>query len=328
MICVIGAEKARNIFECPVIAFHTPDNFKLIETCLTFLCRECRGHYRTEASLDAQRATGRNGEKVCTNFIEWQESRSGGVMFGINNASRVPHRLSDTSAPLYHNLSRKSKRRSNRRGNTMDAWNSGQQSSQGGVGYHQPRMLWPSSVPQNIQGSGQRLFTAMSDPSVCGYSAMPVTYTMQPVSLPPMYSLYQPVPLQNVRTVHHSTPRPVRSEHSTNVYSKASNSAANGCGNVLENGLESTVHIAHQNGDYASLPPNADSGVNGDELNSEHRRYSDPGLGPAKVTSNVDSDDSAESESSVITIGRTNKLALSLMEQVSLYNNVNIKCYI
>lgn len=263
-----------------------------------------------------------------------QESQDGkgvafrdGVMFGINNANRA-HRLSDTSVPLYHNLSRKSKRRSSRRSNAMDAWSCGQQNSQdgglvsGGVEYHQPRMLWPSSVPQNVQGSGQRLFAAMSDPSVCGYSAMPVTYTMQPVSLPPVYSLYQPVPLPNVRTVHHSTSRPIRNERSANVYSKASSGAANGCGNVLENGLESAVHIAHQNGDYASLPPSADSGVNGDELNSEHRRYSDPGLGPAKVSSHLDSDDSAESESSVITIGRTNKLALSLMEQVSIFISI------
>lgn len=212
----------------------------------------------------------------------------------------------------------------------MDAWNCGQQSSQdgglmSGVEYHPPRMMWPSSMTQNVQSSGQRLFAAMSDPSVCGYSPMPVTYTMQPVSLPPMYSLYQPVPLPNVRTVHHSTSRPVRSERSAHVRSRAS--AANGCRNTQENGLEPAVHIAHHNGDYASLPPTADSGVNGDELNSEHRRYSDPGLGPAKVSSQPDSDDSVESESSVITIGRTNKLALSLMEQVGIFisnSNVNI----
>lgn len=241
-------------------------------------------------------------------------------MFSINNAIPV-HRFSDASAPLWHNRDN-TKRRSNHRKKNRDTWTCGQRSSQdgglvSGVEY-QPRMLWPSSVPQNVQGSGQRLFAAMSDPSVCGYSAMPVTYTMQPVSLPPMYSLYQPVPVPNVRTVHHNTSRPVRSERSANVCSKISNSSANGCGSAQENGLESAIHNVHQNGDYASLPPTADSGINGDELNSEHRRYSDPGLGPAKVSSHLDSDDSVESESSVITIGRTNKLALLLMEQVGI----------
>ncbi|EFN83896.1 uncharacterized protein LOC105183769 [Harpegnathos saltator] len=243
----------------------------------------------------------------------------------------MENRLSDTSAPC-HNLPRKSKRRSSRRSNATDAWNCGQQNNQdgglmSGVEYHHPRMLWSSNMPQNVQGSGQRLFTAMSDPSVCGYSAMPVTYTMQPVSLPPMYSLYQPVPLPNVRTVHHGTSRPVRSERSAKICHKVSNSSANGCGNAQENGLESTVHIAHQNGDYASLPPTADSGVNGDELNSEHRRYSDPGLGPAKVSSHPDSDDSGESESSVITIGHTNKLALSLMEQITDLKKYNSQLF-
>ncbi|XP_014474751.1 PREDICTED: uncharacterized protein LOC106744461 [Dinoponera quadriceps] len=247
--------------------------------------------------------------------------------------AEMENRLSDASTPSYHNMPKKSKRRSSRRNNTMDAWNSGQQNSQdggqmvSGMEYHPPRMMWPSNMPQNMQSNGQRLFTAMSDPSVCGYSPMPVTYTMQPVSLPPMYSLYQPVPVTNVRAVHHNTSRPVRSERLPNACFKAGNNAANGYGNAQENGLESAVHIAHQNGDYASLPPTADSGINGDELNSEHRRYSDPGLGPAKVSSHLDSDDSVESESSVITIGRTNKLALSLMEQITDLKKYNSQLF-
>jgi len=86
--------------------------------------------------------------------------------------------------------------------------------------------------------------------------------------------------------------------------------------------LEPTVHITLQNGDYASLPPtaNKDSGVNSDELNSEHRRYSDPGLGPAGNSAHSDSDsDSVESGSSITTISRSNKLVLSLIEQVCIY---------
>lgn len=187
----------------------------------------------------------------------------------------------------------------------------------------QQQMLWqPTDVPQNVSGNGQRLFTAMSDPSVCGYSPVPMTYTMQPVSLPTMYRMYQPMPVSNIRTVHNRQ-RHHCNKHLANVRPNAKNNVVNGYGNLQENGvLESTVHIALQNGDYASLPPtaNKDSGANGDELNSEHRRYSDPGLGPAGNSARSDSDDSdsVESGSSITTISRSNKLVLSLIEQVCI----------
>jgi len=108
-----------------------------------------------------------------------------------------------------------------------------------------------------------------------------------------------------------------------NVYQSANNNIANGYGNLQENrALESTIHVAYQNGDYASLPPtaNRDNGINSDELNSEHRRYSDPGLGPADDVPHLDSDDSdsIESGSSITTISRSNKLVLSLVEQVNI----------
>jgi len=187
---------------------------------------------------------------------------------------------------------------------------------------YSPQMLWQStSVPQNVPGNGQRLFTAMSDPSVCGYSPMPMTYTMQPVSLPTMYRMYQPMPVPNIRTVH-SRQRRSCNKHVANIRPNANNNA-NGYESLQENGvLEPTVHISLQNGDYTSLPPtaNKDSGVNGDELNSEHRRYSDPGLGPAGSSARLDSDDSdsVESGSSITTISRSNKLVLSLIEQVCI----------
>lgn len=186
-----------------------------------------------------------------------------------------------------------------------------------------PRMLWQSTgVPQNVPSNGQRLFTAMSDPSVCGYSPLPLTYTMQPVSLPAMYRMYQPMPVPNLRAVHNRHRRHCN-EHSTNIPPNINNIVTNGYGSLQENGrLESNVPIAYQNGDYASLPPtaNKDSGINVDELNSEQRRYSDPGLGPAENLphSNSEDSDSIESGSSITTISHSNKLVLSLIEQVDI----------
>ncbi|XP_012536969.1 uncharacterized protein LOC105837046 [Monomorium pharaonis] len=250
------------------------------------------------------------------------------------NPSRPPHQT-----PPSH--SRKHKRRSGRRTNPLetvldDTWSnmvppSGNQDGGlvAGVEYS-PQMLWqPTDVqPQSVPGNGQRLFTAMSDPSVCGYSPMPMTYTMQPVSLPTMYRMYQPMPVPNVRTVH-SRHRHHYNKHLANVRPNNANSNVNGYGSPQENGaVEPAVHIALQNGDFASLPPtaNKDSGVNGDELNSEHRRYSDPGLGPAGNSGCMDSDDSessVESGSSITTISRSNKLVLSLIEQMTELKKCN-----
>ncbi|EGI68148.1 hypothetical protein G5I_03244 [Acromyrmex echinatior] len=250
----------------------------------------------------------------------------------------MEQRLSNPSRPppqIPPNHSRKNKRRSSRRSNLLDTiqdtWPNTSQSNQDGglvpgMEYPPRQMLWQPTDVQNVSGNGQRLFTAMSDPSVCGYSPMPMTYTMQPVSLPTMYRMYQPMPVPNIRTVH-SRQRHHCNKHLTNVRPNVNN-IVNGYGNLQENGvLESAVHMALQNGDYASLPStaNKDNGVNGDELNSEHRRYSDPGLGPAGPSAHSDSDDSdsVESGSSITTISRSNKLVLSLIEQMTELKKCN-----
>ncbi|XP_011694239.1 PREDICTED: uncharacterized protein LOC105453756 [Wasmannia auropunctata] len=263
----------------------------------------------------------------------------------IESPAGMEQRLSNPPRPPRQtppSHSRRSKRRSgSRRSNLLDTiqdtWSpSASQNSQdgglvAGMEYPPPRqMLWqPTDVAQSVPGNGQRLFTAMSDPSVCGYSPMPMTYAMQPVSLPAMYRMYQPMPVPNVRTVH-SRQRHHCNKHLANVRQQhgADSGVVNGYGNPQENGvLESAVHVALQNGDFASLPPtaNKDSGVNGDELNSEHRRYSDPGLGPAGNSAHSDSDDSDSvgSGSSITTISRSNKLVLSLIEQMTELKKCN-----
>lgn len=184
------------------------------------------------------------------------------------------------------------------------------------------QMFWQQSAappPHVPPHNGQRLFAAMSDPSVCGYSTVPMAYTMEPVSVPPMYPVYQTVsrphyrayrgrPRRNVAQNHHAPPQ--NPGGMTNGYSSLQESRSNYC-------RPST----YQNGDYASLPPSAnDDHINNcDELNSEHRRYSDPGLGPADSSRPVNSEDSdsCESGSSITTIGKNNKLVLSLVEQVT-----------
>ncbi|XP_020291780.1 uncharacterized protein LOC109858691 isoform X2 [Pseudomyrmex gracilis] len=255
----------------------------------------------------------------------------------IKPTAKMEKRLSDPSRSPRQNLpnhSRKSKRRSSRKNNlvdtALDMWPNNPQNDQDvGLmsGTEYPQMLWQSaSVPQNVPGNGQRLFTAMSDPSVCGYSPMPVTYTMQPVSLPGMYRIYQPMAMPNIRASH-GRRRHHCNEHLANVQSVTNNTIANGYGSLQENGhLESTVNSAYQNGDYASLPPtaNKDSSINSDELNAEHRRYSDPGLGPAENVHHSDSDsESIESGSSITTISCSNKLVLSLIEQMTELKKCN-----
>ncbi|XP_050463295.1 general transcriptional corepressor trfA-like [Cataglyphis hispanica] len=258
----------------------------------------------------------------------------------IELSARMEKRLSETPRQGLPSPSRKNKRRSNRRSNpldtVLDTWANSPQNKQDGsllsnVEYP-TQMLWQSGVPQNVPGNGQRLFTAMSDPSVCGYSPLPLTYTMQPVSLPPMYRMYQPMPVPNVRTVHGRHRRHCN-EHLTKTCPNANNNVVNGYGSLQENGrLEFTAHIAHQNGDYASLPStaNKDSGINSDELNSEQRRYSDPGLGPADNlphTDNSDDSDSVESGSSITTISHSNKLVLSLIEQMTELKKCNSQLF-
>lgn len=107
--------------------------------------------------------------------------------------------------------------------------------------------------------------------------------------------------------------------------------ASNGYASLQENGSGASINYQDANGDYTSLPPsttaviNSETGLNNqEELNSEHRRYSDPGLGPAQQLSDTQSENSDSEEedddtaSSITTIGRGNKILLTLVEQVYL----------
>lgn len=93
----------------------------------------------------------------------------------------------------------------------------------------------------------------------------------------------------------------------------------NGCRSLRTNGPCPVVRGSpcHQS-DYTSLPPTANLECkNNDELNSEHRRYSDPGLGPADLPDEKsDNESDEESRSSITTISESNKLVVTLIEQV------------
>ncbi|XP_017794513.1 PREDICTED: serine-rich adhesin for platelets isoform X1 [Habropoda laboriosa] len=241
----------------------------------------------------------------------------------------------DTSRSGYRedvsNHSKKNKKRSSKRSSVLGSWMNSMQNNQNNdtvSGMEYQHVLWQSNVQQNIPNNGQRLFTTTSDPSMCGYAQMPMTYTMEPVSLPTMYRLYQPVPFSGVRPVHGRPRRHCNQNHPMNL---GMNSMANGYTSLQENGMESPVPINYQNGDYASLPPtaNKNNGMNGDELNSEHRRYSDPGLGSAEAPVHAPSEDSdsVDSGSSITTIGRGNKLVLSLIEQMTELKKSNSQLF-
>ncbi|XP_043272155.1 uncharacterized protein [Venturia canescens] len=234
-----------------------------------------------------------------------------------------------------HSRKSSNKKRTGRKGTTStENWGEETSPSQNGgplpnMDYRQ--IFWPqqTAVPQHIQPphSGQRLFAAMSDPSVCRYSPLPVAYTMEPV--PPMYPLYQPISRPNYRTFRG---RPRRHVAQINpMMSQPHPTLTNGYSSLQENRSNYSNPLAYQNGDYASLPPNAntDRSNNCDELNSEHRRYSDPGLGPADLTRPNDGEDSdsAESGSSITTIGKNNKLVLSLVEQMTALREVNSQMF-
>ncbi|XP_076238514.1 uncharacterized protein LOC143181792 [Calliopsis andreniformis] len=227
--------------------------------------------------------------------------------------------------------SKKSKKRSSKRSSVVGPWaNSvqGNQNSDVVPGMEYQPLLWQSNVQQNFPSNGQRLFTAASDPSMCGYAQMPMTYTMEPVSLPTMYRLYQPVPFSGIRTVHGRPRKHCSQNHPMNL---GVNSVGNGYTSLQENGLECPIPVNYQNGDYASLPPTANKSneVNGEELNSEHRRYSDPGLAPAEASTHTQSEDSdsGDSGSSITTIGRSNKLVLSLIEQMTELKKSNSQLF-
>ncbi|XP_046750890.1 uncharacterized protein LOC124414058 isoform X2 [Diprion similis] len=198
------------------------------------------------------------------------------------------------------------------------------------------KIYWQQSpVQQQLLATqnGQRLFTAVSDPTVCGYSPMPLTYAMEPVSLPPMYQLYQPVP----RPSYHSYRGRPRHNHAQGASGISGGKIpmpfnyGNGYANLHENNVGYSTGIGYQNGDYASLPPaaNIENGVTAQELGCEHRRYSDPGLGPLQIPKIGKSDDSEsmDSASSVTTIERSSKLVLSLIEQVTALKGSNSQLF-
>ncbi|XP_031843072.2 uncharacterized protein LOC116431573 isoform X1 [Nomia melanderi] len=227
--------------------------------------------------------------------------------------------------------SKKTKKRSSKKNSMFCPWINNVQTNQNsdtlpGMEYQQ--VMWQSNIQQNFQSNGQRLFTTASDPSMCGYAQMPMTYTMEPVSLPTMYRLYQPVPFSGIRTVHN---RPRRHYNQNQPLNLGVNTVGNGYTSLQENGMESPMPVNYQNGDYTSLPPtaNKNNGMNGDELNSEHRRYSDPGLGSAEAPVHTQSEDSdsVDSGSSITTIGRSNKLVLSLIEQMTELKKSNSQLF-
>ncbi|XP_014607800.1 PREDICTED: uncharacterized protein LOC106788765 isoform X1 [Polistes canadensis] len=211
--------------------------------------------------------------------------------------------------------SRKSKKRTNKKNNTSGNWvNNSQydQSNNAMSNMEYPQVVWQPGIQSHVPNhNGQRLFAAMSDPSVCSYSPMPMTYTMEPVSLPTMYRLYQPMPY-GVQNTH------ARLKQKFNPKPPV---IPSGYTSLQENKNNSTILSSYQNGDYASLPPvaNKSNGINEDEISSEHRRYSDPGLGPTEssIHNQEEDSDSGDSSSSVTTIGRSNKLVLSLIEQMA-----------
>ncbi|XP_053996099.1 uncharacterized protein LOC128885817 isoform X3 [Hylaeus anthracinus] len=231
----------------------------------------------------------------------------------------------DTSGPGYSenvsSYSKKSKKRSSKRSSMFGPWINSTQNNQNNdvvPGMEYQHVLWHANVQQNFSNNGQRLFATTSDPSMRGYGQLPMTYAMEPVSLPTMYRLYQPVPFSGIRPVHG---RPRRQYNQCQALNVDTNSMANGYTSLQENGLESPIPVSYENGDYASLPPTANksNGINGDELNAEHRRYSDPGVGSAEGPVHAQSEDSESigSGSSITTIGRSNKLVLSLIEQMT-----------
>ncbi|KAK0181844.1 hypothetical protein PV327_000031 [Microctonus hyperodae] len=235
------------------------------------------------------------------------------------------------------NNSRKNKKRGIKKGATkINEWCNEDHGEMNGIPIpsYSPMFWQQSGVSPHIQHShnGQRLFTAMSDPSVCGYSTVPVAYAMEPVSMPPIYPLYRPIPRPNYRALR-GRPRLniTRNQHHVATHVNHQNNMLNGYSSLQDSRLNYLTSPSYQNGDYTSLPPTANNHTaNGtEELNSEHRRYSDPGLGPADLPPypNSDDSDSGESGSSITTVGKNNKLVLSLVEQMTALREANSRMF-
>lgn len=157
----------------------------------------------------------------------------------------------------------------------------------------------------------------MSDPSVCTYAAHPVAYGLEPIAIPPWYRVYQPTVLKpKYKNYYNKSRKPSKQQKSETF--NVDNAFSHDYFNHQENHIPAAFY---QTGDYTSLPPNGniDKTSHINDLSSEQRRYSDPGLGPAGVPPNSKSDDSdsIDTSSSITTVEKNKKLFLTLIEQVN-----------
>ncbi|XP_066996302.1 uncharacterized protein [Anabrus simplex] len=201
---------------------------------------------------------------------------------------------------------------------------------------HQSSTYWQPHVPV----TGQRLFTAVSDPAVCRYS-VPVGYSLEPVSLPPLplYPVYQSaVPIAPGRTSLKpqvrlpNRGRPSRRTHRghTPMYPppvcgdgwqiNRQNPRAVPCNSFRRGALLETQPSVDVNNsqEYTSLPPVTQSDI----TNPSQRRFSDPGLGPIP-NCNESTDESSNSSSSRGSSPTAVGLVLSLAEQVNSLQESN-----
>ncbi|XP_011504302.1 PREDICTED: coiled-coil domain-containing protein 136 isoform X3 [Ceratosolen solmsi marchali] len=255
------------------------------------------------------------------------------------NMSKKLSNSRGTSDCRFPTQPRKNKKLNNRKNNLTNEFrsssnrNSHDQSEEEVFGMECQSMFWqqPSTSRQVYHSAHnmQRLFTAISDPSVCGYSAVPATYTMEPVPLPPLYRIQEPVIKAQYRPYRGKTRASLMSMQHRPAWSF--DAFGNDYMSLQKKGWSHSSPVGYQNGDYASLPPtaNIDNKNNREELSAEHRRYSDPGLGPADppTTSRSDETDSADSDSSITTIGKSNKLYLTLIEQITKMKEMNSQLF-
>ncbi|KAL7294642.1 hypothetical protein TKK_0011946 [Trichogramma kaykai] len=197
-----------------------------------------------------------------------------------------------------------------------------------GMGYSS--VLWAHPrLPQAQTFSNQHrqpLFTAMSDPSVCSYPTHPLTFSVDPFTIPPpLYSYYQPTFKPNYkeyRNRHRTNSSRQRGSESLNNM----NSFDNEHFNFYEN---TSAFMPYQTGDYTSLPPdgNIDKVKVDKKINSEHRRYSDPGLGPADNPNNVRDEDSDSTASYSSSTTGKDKMYMNLVEQLTKMKEANSQLF-
>lgn len=159
---------------------------------------------------------------------------------------------------------------------------------------------WQPIIPN------QRLYPAVSDPSVCNYPmGMPIRYRVEPTMSLPVYPMYQPWQAgSNTNINHQPRMKPKLATSTDSVYSSSKNN--------------DSLH----NQDFTSLPPVIDRLIVEDSDNK--RRFSDPGIGPGII---VDSDGSS-GRSSVLTVdNKENGLLYTLIEQVNALKESNRRLF-